>query len=366
MIKKNKDDTYTVTYSTRNKFGQKIKRSRSGITNYAVAKKTEAELIIELHEIKNGFEYAGFTFSRFCDEIFFPHYDKNYSDAESFVLRVNKWSKPIFKLKLEAVTPNDISRILVDAKDELVYSSLVKLRSCFSRIFEHARSGGLKLNPCEGVKIPVPRSDSNCKVLTRDGANHLLRMSRELQPIWYKIWAVHLLTGIRSGEGYALCKSDIDLESDNIMINKAWTSKTGIKSTKTGHWRIVPICTMLKPLLIELLVDNKTGNELLFKPHQWTRGSQARVLKEFCTGIGITPIRFHDLRATFITQLFQNGASIAEVQAVVGHTELKTTQRYLRLAGVDVKGVTNKLNFTMPTDIDNVVSLRGRVELFGT
>jgi integrase len=366
MIKKNNDDTYTVTYSTRNKFGQKIKRSRSGITNYAVAKNTEAELIIELHEIKNGFEYAGFTFSRFCDEIFFPHYEKNYSDADSFVKRVNKWSGPISKLKLEVITPNDIAGILEAAKDDLVYSSLVKLRSCFSRIFEHARSGGLQVNPCDGVKIPVPRSDSNCKVLTRDEANHLLKMSRRLQPTWYKIWAVHLLTGIRSGEGYALCKSDIDLESDNIMINKAWTSKTGIKSTKTGHWRIVPICKTLKPLLIELMVDRKTGNELLPKPHQWTRGSQARILKEFCTGIGITPIRFHDLRATFITQLFQNGASIAEVQAVVGHTELKTTQRYLRLAGVDVKGVTNKLSFTIPSEIDNVVSLHDRVELFGT
>jgi integrase len=366
MITNKKDGTYTVTFSTRNKFGKKIKRSRSRITSKAMAKKVEAELIIELHEIKNGFEYAGFTFSRFCDDIFFSYYENNYSDADSFVKRVNKWSEPISRLKLETVTPNDIARILEDAKGDLVYSSLVKLRSCFSRIFEHARVGGLDSNPCDSVKIPLPRSDSNCKVLTRDEANYLLKMSLRLQPTWYKIWAVHLLTGIRSGEGYALCKSDIDLEADNIMINKAWTSKTGVKSTKTGRWRIVPICTALKPILIELMVDRRTGNELLPKPHQWTRGSQARILKEFCIGIGITPIRFHDLRATFITQLFQNGASIAEVQAVVGHTELKTTQRYLRLAGVDVKGVTNKLNFTMPKDIDNVVSLRGRVELFGT
>ncbi|MBT4286586.1 MAG: site-specific integrase, partial [Deltaproteobacteria bacterium] len=66
------------------------------------------------------------------------------------------------------------------------------------------------------------------------------------------------------------------------------------------------------------------------------------------------------------TQLFKDGASIAEVQAVVGHTDLKTTQRYLRLAGVDVKGVTDKLNFTMPSDVDNVISLRDRMEIFGT
>ncbi len=365
MIKKN-GDTYTVTYSTRDKFGKKIKRSRSGITSYTAAKRVESELIVELHEIKNGFEYAGQTFSQFCDTRFFPYYESNFSDWDSFTKRVIKWSVPIAGVKLEAVAPNDISNILENAKDDLVYSSLVKLKSCLSRIFDHACKAGLQRNPCDVVRIPKAKVDSECKVLTRDEANYLLKRSKELQPIWHKIWAVHLMTGIRSGEGYALVKKDIDLESGNIMINKSWTSKTGTKSTKTGHWRIVPIAKDLKPLLISLLTDSSTGEQLLPHPHQWTRGSQARVLKEFCSGIGITPIRFHDLRATFITQLFQNGASIAEVQAVVGHTELKTTQRYLRLAGVDVKGVTDKLNFTMPTDVDNVISLRDRVELFGT
>lgn len=84
------------------------------------------------------------------------------------------------------------------------------------------------------------------------------------------------------------------------------------------------------------------------------------------SGIGIAPIRFHDLRATFITQLSQYGVSIAEVQVIVGHPELKTTQRYLSVAGVDVKGVTNKLQFSMPSGIDNVISLRDRVGLSGT
>jgi len=38
--------------------------------------------------------------------------------------------------------------------------------------------------------------------------------------------------------------------------------------------------------------------------------------------------------------------------------DLKTTQRYLRLAGVDVVGVTNKLDFTLPSDrINNVVNM---------
>ena len=88
------------------------------------------------------------------------------------------------------------------------------------------------------------------------------------------------------------------------------------------------------------------------------KGDQSRVIRQFCQGIGITSIRHHDLRATFITQLFAAGASIAEVQSIVGHVDLKTTQRYLRLAGVDVAGVTNKLDFVLPQErINNVVNL---------
>jgi hypothetical protein len=34
--------------------------------------------------------------------------------------------------------------------------------------------------------------------------------------------------------------------------------------------------------------------------------------------------------------------------AVVGHNQLKTTNTYLRKAGVEVKGVTEKLGYKLP------------------
>ena len=92
------------------------------------------------------------------------------------------------------------------------------------------------------------------------------------------------------------------------------------------------------------------------------------MLREFCLGLGITPVRFHDLRATFITHMFACGASIAEVQAIVGHSDLKTTQVYLRLAGVNVRGATDKLSFVLPNRPANqkVLNMRQRIELVGT
>ena len=108
----------------------------------------------------------------------------------------------------------------------------------------------------------------------------------------------------------------------------------------------------------------KSGAEAEFvlpHPTEWSHGDQARITKDFCNAIGITPIKFHDLRATFITNLLARGESLARVMSIVGHSELKTTNGYLRKAGVDVKGGTDKLGYKLPQDaIGKVLSIVGR------
>lgn len=88
---------------------------------------------------------------------------------------------------------------------------------------------------------------------------------------------------------------------------------------------------------------------------EWTDGEQARVTRAFCTGLGITSVKFHDLRATFITSLLARGESLARVMSMVGHSELKTTNGYLRKAGVDVQGGTEKLGYKLPQSAEGVV-----------
>ncbi|MCM0606939.1 MAG: tyrosine-type recombinase/integrase [Xanthomonadaceae bacterium] len=45
---------------------------------------------------------------------------------------------------------------------------------------------------------------------------------------WYPIWALALMTGMRSGELYALSWKDIDWENNLITINKAWDGRLKI------------------------------------------------------------------------------------------------------------------------------------------
>lgn len=96
-------------------------------------------------------------------------------------------------------------------------------------------------------------------------------------------------------------------------------------------------------------------------PHltEWTRGAAARVIKAFCRSLGITDIRFHDLRATFITNLLARGESLARVMAIVGHADIETTNVYLRKAGIELNGGTDRLGYKIPSrEGADVIELR--------
>jgi integrase len=47
---------------------------------------------------------------------------------------------------------------------------------------------------------------------------------------------------------------------------------------------------------------------------------------------GLSDVRVHDLRHSFASLLINSGRSLYEVQRLLGHTQIKTTQRYAHLA----------------------------------
>jgi site-specific recombinase XerD len=106
----------------------------------------------------------------------------------------------------------------------------------------------------------------------------------------------------------------------------------------------------LEKLLKELKLKSSPGYEFVLRHvREWTMGDQAEVLREFCSILGITPVKFHDLRATFITQLLLKGVPLVQVMSIVGHSQIKTTNVYLRMAGTDLSGATDSLGFTLPS-----------------
>ena len=51
-----------------------------------------------------------------------------------------------------------------------------------------------------------------------------------------------------------------------------------------------------------------------------------------CESVGVTNVRFHDLRHTFASALVQRGVDLYRVQRLLGHRDGQMTQRYAHLA----------------------------------
>ena len=98
-------------------------------------------------------------------------------------------------------------------------------------------------------------------------------------------------------------------------------------------------------LFLELGVDRMNPEDYVFPRFTaWRNGDAAKTLREFCNKIEIPSVCFHTIRACWATHLLRNGVSHTKVQTMGGWSEIKTMQRYLRLAGVEIEGATDSLS----------------------
>jgi len=62
-----------------------------------------------------------------------------------------------------------------------------------------------------------------------------------------------------------------------------------------------------------------------------------------CKAAKIDDLNFHDLRDEFGSQLFEAGGDLHEVQATLGHTNIKMTSTYLNATTRRIKQAFKKL-----------------------
>lgn len=180
-------------------------------------------------------------------------------------------------------------------------------------------------------------------MLTEDQAKALLSRAAEQGWKWHPHYALALYTGMRCGELYALTWDKVNFDRRTILVDQAWNSRDGFKSTKSGDDRLIEIAPALIPFLQELKVE--TGETPYVLPHlyEWQKGEQARCIATFCRANGLPEIRFHDLRATWATILLSKGVEPIKVMKMGGWKNLETMMIYARKAGVDIRGSLDSL-----------------------
>ena len=334
------------------------------ISSLPTAKKVEFELKRELVGQKEG--QPIWKWKDWLEECLRRmQFSLKYSTVNNYRKILGKWIPKFWsEEELQNLTKADVHNLIFENMFSTTPHQKKNLHKALRRVFEMAvEEGAINKNPARGIKVTIPAPKQ--KVLTSEEADKLLREGKLCNHRFYPHWAVALSTGMRNGEIYALRVSDVDLEAGIIHVTKQFTSKDGLHETKTNLSRVIPIADELRPLLKWLMSEGgyketlwKWKNEskqereffvwnnlLLPRVQEWRQGEQSSFLRDFCRGINIPEVKFHDLRATFITNMLSKGVALNVVMSVVGHRRIATTDVYNRLAGVGVKGSTNKLSY---------------------
>jgi integrase len=354
---------YEVYVNGSDSRGVRIQRKRNGVETLRKAESIEFELKRELAKLKE--ERVPFRWHEWFVECLRRIKISNApSTHENYKAQLEKWITPRWgNLEIHQITKTQVYDLIFQDLDQSLSQHTKKtILKMVRRIFQMAVEDGIiDRNPTTGVQVKVPEVEQ--KVLTNTEVEIFLREARTTNHRFFPMWFLALKTGCRSGELMALCWTDLDFEAKIISVSKQWTNKTGFAPTKTQRSRVVPISDDLLKFLKELKLKHGSAREFVL-PHypEWENGEQARITREFCQAIGITSVKFHDLRATFITNLLARGVPLAQVMAIVGHSQLKTTNSYLRKAGVDVKGATEHLGYQLPEEgsTAQVLSIVGR------
>lgn len=218
------------------------------------------------------------------------------------------------------------------------------INSCFKWGLLTRKIKGATQSPTASVAMVGRKEEKLPEILTVLEIRQLLKMGMELGHPWYHIWAVALYTGMRNGELHALKWKSVNFENSEIYVHENYNTVTrSVGPTKSSYWRAVPMSPDLSALLKELKLQTGMQENVLPRFKDWDKGLQAKILRTFCSGIGIPSVKFHTLRACFATQLMRDAVAPSIVMTICGWKDLETMQIYIRRAGIEVKGATDSL-----------------------
>ena len=160
------------------------------------------------------------------------------------------------------------------------------------------------------------------------------------KPFLKDLFLFAALTGLRQGEMLALRWVDVDLERRLIYVVNSDTF-----FTKSGKSRIVPMSDAVLDMLTRKSVTQQFSQFVFHRDGSvLTQSYVDHKFKKYVRQSGLREeLKFHSLRHTFATWLAKSGVSIYEIQKLLGHSDVKTTQIYSHLAASELHAAVNKI-----------------------
>lgn len=154
-------------------------------------------------------------------------------------------------------------------------------------------------------------------------------------------------SGLRVSELVGLDKDHINLKRREFMVRgKGQKDRPIFISPDAAHWVQQYLSRRednAPPLFVRYGGTHKTDRSGNF--HRLTARSVQRIVARYALLAGITKhVSPHTLRHSFATDLLMNGADLRSVQAMLGHSNIATTQIYTHVTDPHLKSVHEKFH----------------------
>lgn len=274
----------------------------------------------------------------------------SFKDYET-IYRLYIKGRPIGKARLKKLSQTDLKRQYRDLIGEGITPQTIhrintKLKVCLNAAI---REEIIIKNPCSLVELPKITKTKKREVLTVEEQTRFIDaiQGHKLE----LLYIVALATGMRLCEILGLKWKYIDFTNNTIEVyntiqrtfvfddNMKKKLKTIEQTPKTENGtRVIPLPVSLIPKLKEhrkRQLENKLkyGQSYNISDYIFTdemgriidNKKPNRNLQSILKTLGIEPIKFHGLRKTYATRLFENGVPPKTVQTLLGHADIQTT-----------------------------------------
>jgi integrase len=243
---------------------------------------------------------------------------------------------PTFQHKfLDAITRRDIEEYARKRKGQVSGATVNRETALIRHMLNIAiEKGYLEQNPAKGVKRFQEAPWRHKFVFSELEIHQLMAVAApHLRPILMVAFG----TGLRKGDILGLRWADIDLDRGIIALYMQ----------KTGEPIEIPMLPMVMDLLRRMEKEaetraGETGDPM--SPYVFASRWPSRRSGKFTKLVDIKTAfraalrrsklaekgyRFHDIRRTFATMLYNRGVVLTKIQRLLGHRSITTTERYL-------------------------------------
>ena len=282
------------------------------------------------------------TLSTFITESYLPFVKTYKRSWDTDVSLIKNHIMPNFgKQYLDEISKKDIiqfiSKHALTHKPGSVNRVIILLRYIFNLSIRWETPGIIK-NPTADIPL-LEENNKKERFLTADEAKALVEKLKESDnKMLQYIIPMLILTGARKNEVLKAKWEDFNFDQ------RVWR----IPISKSGKARYVPISEGVQYLLEA--VPRYADCDYVF-PNPKTKLPYISIFCSWNTArklVNLGEVRIHDLRHSFASFLVNNGRSLYEVQRILGHTQIKTTQRYAHLSQESLLSAANEIGKAVP------------------